>query len=124
MGGHTSSILAVYWRVDLDYLLVRCSNGTVYIWQVSTGLLERRVHGRAALELIERSEGLGTTRRPTVRMNIEKLSGYTAAIKGFLETRSIQINGTEPEVQLLMLSVRRVIGYIHNSKQEIIVSEI
>jgi WD40 repeat protein len=119
LGGHSSSVLSVYWRVDMDYLLVRCSDGSVYVWQLSTGLLERRVFGKVAAELIERSEGPGSSRRPTVKISFSKQSAYTEKSKGFLESVSLTVNDTEPDVQLLMLSVRRLIGYV-NSKREAI----
>jgi len=119
LGGHSSSVLAVYWRVDLDYLLVRCSDGSVYIWQLSTGLLERRVFGKVAAELIERSEGPGSSRRPTVKISFSKQSAYTEVSKGFLESVPLSVTDTEPDVQLLMLSVRRLIGYV-NSKRDLI----
>lgn len=119
LGGHPSSVVSVYWRVDLDYLLVRCSDGSVCIWQLSTGLLERRVFGKVAAELIERSEGPGSCRRPTVKMSFSKQSAFAEQSKGFLESLSVTVSDTEPDVQLLTLSVRRLIGFM-NTKKDLI----
>jgi WD40 repeat protein len=119
LGGHSSSVVSVYWRVDLDYLLVRCSDGSVCIWQISTGLLERRVFGKVAAELIERSEGPGSCRRPTVKISFSKQSAFAEQSKGFLESLSLTVSDTEPDVQLLMLSIRRLIGFM-NSKKDLI----
>ncbi|KAL9642833.1 hypothetical protein ABK040_009908 [Willaertia magna] len=56
LGGHGSTVVSIYWRGDLDYLLVQCSDGTVCVWSISTGLLERRVSGYVAKSLIKTSE--------------------------------------------------------------------
>jgi WD40 repeat protein len=31
-GGHSSSVVSVDWRIDVDSLLIRCSDGSLYIW--------------------------------------------------------------------------------------------
>ena len=117
LGGHSSGVIAVYWRTDLDNLLVRCADGSVYVWQLTNGILDRQITGKLAAELIERSEGPGW-KKPTGKITFSKQSVYTKT-KGLLETVSLAINDQEPDVKLLMLSVRHLIGYISDNKLEI-----
>lgn len=36
----------IKWRPLDDFLIVACSDGTVYVWQMETGHLDRVLHGR------------------------------------------------------------------------------
>jgi WD40 repeat protein len=55
LGGHLSPIIGVYWSSDDDSLFVRCMDGTLSIWLLQSGILERRlspVNAAAVLEQI------------------------------------------------------------------------
>ena len=43
----------IRWRTRDDFMVVGCSDGTVYVWQMETGHLDRCVAGAAALEILE-----------------------------------------------------------------------
>ena len=40
---HIFHVVSVKWRPLDDFLLVKCSDGSVYIWQMETGHLDRVV---------------------------------------------------------------------------------
>ena len=40
---HIFPVVSVKWRPLDDFLLVKCSDGSVYIWQMETGQLDRVV---------------------------------------------------------------------------------
>ncbi|EFC48976.1 WD-40 repeat-containing protein [Naegleria gruberi] len=143
LGGHGSTVVAIYWRSDLDYLLVQCSDGTVYVWSISTGLLERRVSGASAKYLIKTSEqssvisgSFGQSDPSTssgsnsqgsgsigssgiVKLSFSKQSATSEAYnkaKGFIESISLQVNEQTPDIQLLTISVRRCVTFINSKK--------
>jgi len=46
-------VVTIKWKPLDDFLLVSCSDGSVYIWQMETGHLDRVVTGMAAQEILE-----------------------------------------------------------------------
>ncbi len=118
LGGHSSAVLAVYFKAEMDYLMVRCSDGTLYIWQLSTGLLERRVFGKVAASLIEQCVGIGS-RRPIYHVQFMKSADIIEKPSSFLDTAYMAVDDRSPDIQMLMLSVRRLIGSI-NAKRDTI----
>ena len=34
---HTAPVKSVHWRLDEDFLLVNCTDGRLYVWQIETG---------------------------------------------------------------------------------------
>ncbi|KAL0488596.1 hypothetical protein AKO1_015755, partial [Acrasis kona] len=119
LGGHSSSVLAVYFKPEMDYLLVRCSDGALYVWQLGTGLLERRVHGKVAASLIEQCEGPGGRRPVYQRMNYFTQRSISDKPNNFLDTVSLAVADRSPHIQLLMLSVRRLVGFIRTKRESI-----
>ena len=45
------------WRPADDFLVVGCIDGSVYLWQMETGHLDRILHGMAADELLNSCDG-------------------------------------------------------------------
>ncbi|KAG2392614.1 hypothetical protein C9374_011339 [Naegleria lovaniensis] len=140
LGGHGSTVVAIYWRSDLDYLLVQCSDGSVCVWSISTGLLERRVVGYVAKSLIKTSEqssmisgsfnqsdagassvsgGLSSSSGGIVKLSFSKQSATSEAYnksKGFIESISLQVNQQTPDIQLLTISIRKLVTFINTKK--------
>jgi len=50
---HTFPVETIRWRAKDDFMVVGCSDGTVYVWQMETGHLDRCVAGAIALEILE-----------------------------------------------------------------------
>ncbi|XP_057311095.1 WD repeat-containing protein 7-like isoform X1 [Hydractinia symbiolongicarpus] len=50
---HTFPVETIRWRVKDDFMVVGCSDGSVYVWQMETGHLDRCVAGAVALEILE-----------------------------------------------------------------------
>jgi WD40 repeat protein len=46
-------IVALRWRINDDFLLIKCSDGSLFIWQIETGNLDRIAHGVLADELFD-----------------------------------------------------------------------
>lgn len=42
-------MVSIKWRPLDDFLIVGCSDGTVYVWQMETGHLDRVLHGKLIL---------------------------------------------------------------------------
>ncbi|XP_023684469.1 WD repeat-containing protein 7 isoform X2 [Paramormyrops kingsleyae] len=49
---HLFPIQVIKWRPCDDYLVVGCTDGSVYVWQMDTGALDRCVMGITAVEIL------------------------------------------------------------------------
>ncbi|XP_054842950.1 WD repeat-containing protein 7 isoform X2 [Eublepharis macularius] len=49
---HLFPVHVIKWRPSDDYLVVGCSDGSVYVWQMDTGALDRCVMGITAVEIL------------------------------------------------------------------------
>lgn len=47
-GPHPDEIVDVRWVVQQDYLIVRCVDKSVSIWELDSGRLEQRIYGEVA----------------------------------------------------------------------------
>ncbi|XP_070535704.1 WD repeat-containing protein 7-like [Ptychodera flava] len=51
-GRHLFPVRVIKWRPADDFLLIGCTDDTVYVWQMETGHLDRIVYGSTALEIM------------------------------------------------------------------------
>ncbi|KAK9511220.1 hypothetical protein O3M35_005820 [Rhynocoris fuscipes] len=49
---HLFPVINIKWRPLDDFMIVGCSDGTVYVWQMETGHLDRVLHGISAEEVM------------------------------------------------------------------------
>lgn len=49
---HLFPVQSIRWRPLDDFMVVSCADGTVYVWQMETGHLDRVVHGFTAEEVL------------------------------------------------------------------------
>ncbi|GLH07771.1 uncharacterized protein GBIM_13199 [Gryllus bimaculatus] len=49
---HLFPVVSIKWRPLDDFMVVGCSDGTVYVWQMETGHLDRVLHGIGAEEVL------------------------------------------------------------------------
>ncbi|XP_037873545.1 WD repeat-containing protein 7 isoform X2 [Bombyx mori] len=49
---HLFPVVTIKWRPADDFMVVGCSDGTVYVWQMETGHLDRVLHGMIAEEVL------------------------------------------------------------------------
>ncbi|XP_054730501.1 WD repeat-containing protein 7 [Anastrepha obliqua] len=49
---HLFPVITIKWRPLDDFLIVGCSDGSVYVWQMETGHLDRVLHGMLAEEVL------------------------------------------------------------------------
>ena len=49
---HIFKVTIIKWRPLDDFLIVGCSDGTCFVWQMETGHLDRVVHGPVAEEIL------------------------------------------------------------------------
>uniref|UniRef100_A0A8V5GX07 WDR72-like alpha-solenoid domain-containing protein n=1 Tax=Melopsittacus undulatus TaxID=13146 RepID=A0A8V5GX07_MELUD len=49
---HLFPVQAIKWRPADDFLVVGCEDGSVYVWQMDTGALDRCVMGLTAVEIL------------------------------------------------------------------------
>jgi len=49
---HLFPVVSIKWRPLDDFIVVGCSDGSVYVWQMETGHLDRVLHGMLAEEVL------------------------------------------------------------------------
>lgn len=49
---HLFPVVTIKWRPYDDFMIVGCSDGAVYVWQMETGHLDRVLHGIIAEEVL------------------------------------------------------------------------
>nr|CAD7568431.1 unnamed protein product [Timema californicum] len=49
---HLFPVVTIKWRPLDDFMIIGCSDGTVYVWQMETGHLDRVLHGICAEEVL------------------------------------------------------------------------
>ena len=48
---HSAPVESIYWRLEEDFILVKCADGRLYVWQIETGLFVcLSVAGRGGVE--------------------------------------------------------------------------
>jgi hypothetical protein len=65
VAGHAFPIRRLLWRPAEDFLVVSCANGSIYVWQLSTGHLESTASGQAAADIV--SQCASSPRQPAER---------------------------------------------------------
>eukprot|EP00039_Didymoeca_costata_P022042 m.3554 g.3554 ORF g.3554 m.3554 type:complete len:1194 (-) comp2786_c0_seq2:201-3782(-) len=53
IGGHSFPIQELRFKSDHDLLMIKCTDGTVNVWQLSTGHLDRTAIGQEALDIFD-----------------------------------------------------------------------
>ena len=53
---HIFPVSFVKWRPLDDYLIVKCSDGGVFVWQIETGNLDRVAHGLLADDILSAAD--------------------------------------------------------------------
>lgn len=61
---HLFPVVNIKWRPLDDFLIVGCSDGTVYVWQMETGHLDRVLHGMLAEEVLSACDENATDAAP------------------------------------------------------------
>ena len=73
---HLFPVVTIKWRPLDDFLIVGCSDGSSYIWQMESGHLDRVVHGTAAEEILAACDEEAT-------FNLSETVGSNAAVHFF-----------------------------------------
>eukprot|EP00117_Sycon_ciliatum_P005532 scpid35632/ scgid9439/ WD repeat-containing protein 7; Rabconnectin-3 beta; TGF-beta resistance-associated protein TRAG len=53
---HIFPVAGIRWRLPDDFLIVACIDGTVYVWEIETGQLDRCVNGSVAVDVLSASK--------------------------------------------------------------------
>ncbi|XP_072309175.1 WD repeat-containing protein 7 isoform X2 [Eucyclogobius newberryi] len=79
---HLFPIQVIKWRPADDYLVVGCSDGSVYVWQMDTGALDRCVMGLTAVEILSACDELAPA-------TVDALSHSAVNLKQAMTRRSL-----------------------------------
>uniref|UniRef100_A0A673B065 WD repeat domain 7 n=1 Tax=Sphaeramia orbicularis TaxID=375764 RepID=A0A673B065_9TELE len=79
---HLFPIQVIKWRPADDYLVVGCSDGSVYVWQMDTGALDRCVMGITAVEILNACDEVAPS-------TVDALSHSAVNLKQAMTRRSL-----------------------------------
>ncbi|TRY54274.1 hypothetical protein DNTS_010122 [Danionella cerebrum] len=87
---HLFPIQTIKWRPCDDYLVVGCSDGSVYVWQMDTGALDRCVMGITAVEILNACDefapvALDSLGQPAVNLKQAVTRRSLAALKNMAQ---------------------------------------
>jgi WD40 repeat protein len=68
---HLFPVSFVKWRPLDDYLIVKCTDGGVFVWQIETGNLDRVAHGLLADDILSAADEIVS--------NVETFAASTAS---------------------------------------------
>eukprot|EP01103_Thecamoeba_quadrilineata_P000587 TRINITY_DN1050_c0_g1_i2.p1 TRINITY_DN1050_c0_g1~~TRINITY_DN1050_c0_g1_i2.p1 ORF type:complete len:964 (+),score=176.67 TRINITY_DN1050_c0_g1_i2:798-3689(+) len=97
--GHTAPITSLRIRQDQDYLLIGCSDESVTIWELSSGLIEGRIVGQQAQEILATSEDLSRDYKPKLLQ-----------ARG---TSSIVLKAEDTPIQVIILNVKKLLSELY-----------
>uniref|UniRef100_A0A8B9J6E2 WD repeat domain 7 n=1 Tax=Astyanax mexicanus TaxID=7994 RepID=A0A8B9J6E2_ASTMX len=100
---HLFPIQVIKWRPCDDYLVVGCSDGSVYVWQMDTGALDRCVMGITAVEILDACDKAVPARILHGEGNLPKYSHNA------LMVQAMKTNLTDPDMHVLFFDVEAVI---------------
>jgi len=114
--GHTADITSLRWREDQDYLLVECRDGSVFVWEISSGNLEEVLFNEDAEDVLQScpnlldpsfgkfssdspllQESLGQTL--TVNVMTLNVSHILGKLCKFIDDVDFELNGTEKNLE-------------------------
>eukprot|EP00040_Diaphanoeca_grandis_P034997 m.218955 g.218955 ORF g.218955 m.218955 type:complete len:1165 (-) comp33282_c0_seq1:144-3638(-) len=94
--GCCAPIQEIRWRCTDDYVCVWCDDGTAYVWQISTGHLDRKATGQLALDIMAQCDAV----RDTVPVKNEQ----------GIDLRLLDICPDRGKLPVLVLDIERLIS--------------
>ena len=88
---HLFPILFVKWRPLDDYLLVKCSDGGVFVWQIETGSLDRVAHGLLAEDILLSTDEIAGITQTSSSNDIPSICSQTIYTPSSAATGSTQV---------------------------------
>eukprot|EP01130_Rhizamoeba_saxonica_P012891 TRINITY_DN5476_c0_g2_i1.p1 TRINITY_DN5476_c0_g2~~TRINITY_DN5476_c0_g2_i1.p1 ORF type:complete len:1128 (-),score=210.08 TRINITY_DN5476_c0_g2_i1:80-3022(-) len=106
-GAHPAPIETVKWNLDQDYLIVKCIDGGVSIWEMSeaTGELQQCIYGKLANDILSNANELSKYKKQNKYEQI-----FERHITGFnLETSK------NSSIQTIVLNIRYISNNLYNN---------
>lgn len=104
---HMFPILFIKWRPLDDYLIVKCSDGGVFVWQIETGSLDRVAHGLVAEDILHAADEM-----------------VSASQKSSSEQQNIQPGSNQTPLSPVTISTPMIVSNKSISNQTIILAHI
>eukprot|EP01134_Creolimax_fragrantissima_P008500 CFRG8500T1 len=132
MGGHMFPVRSVQWRYDDDYFVVDCIDGTIYVWQLGTGHLDRVAQGKLAEAILANwsnepssrdiswklygedganSNGYGSLK--TLSTSLTTTSTHTTDKPvPLVKLQRLGLSCTDSPVEVLLFDVKKIVSFI------------
>jgi len=141
LSGHQFPIKSIMWRFEDEYFFVECIDGTVYVWQLGNGHLDRIAHGILAQDILESCDAQSHTGITSSKGKRSSISGSSTGHGsgtgsgtggGALNTSNggvenpirpmkfvnLHLTEFEPPLEILIINLKRVIyNGIHSTNE-------
>jgi len=112
LGGHPYPITSIHWRSRDDLLITRCADGTIYVWQMGTGHLDRRATGHIAAEILRGCDGkLNVVAESDTQLSAETMGELLKSTPIMTEGKA----STNPVVEVLSFNIRKLLSSVHTN---------
>ncbi|RKO93465.1 hypothetical protein BDK51DRAFT_29812, partial [Blyttiomyces helicus] len=106
--GHSHAINAIHWRTSDEIMIVECCNGTIYVWQLKTGHLDRVATGGIVEDILGGCDCKVSCKDFT-------LGFRNANLKKTLSVLPVHCASEDPPPALVFqLNIKRLITELHN----------
>ncbi|XP_015792137.1 WD repeat-containing protein 7-like isoform X2 [Tetranychus urticae] len=106
---HMFPVSIIKWRPLDDYMVVGCVDGSVYVWQIETGLLDRVVQGMLADDILSACDD------HQAASNEDRLTNPAIHLFRGLKSRNL-----EAIKHATARGIRHIAGPLHQQKQDVI----
>uniref|UniRef100_A0A7M5X173 WD repeat-containing protein 7 n=2 Tax=Clytia hemisphaerica TaxID=252671 RepID=A0A7M5X173_9CNID len=113
---HTFPVETIRWRVKDDFMVVGCSDGSVYVWQMETGHLDRCVAGTVGMEILESCNGETSAPSPALR-EFQRKFRLNQHLTNMASNLPIDITKTPQVVKRMKSHVTAQVSAIHQHVQ-------
>ncbi len=103
---HLFPITLVKWRPLDDYLLVKCSDGGVFVWQIETGSLDRVAHGLLAEDILLSTDEISSLTQPIDDKS--QISQALSSLTGPVNTLSSHSNSSLTYASPIIISNKSI----------------
>lgn len=100
IAGHPFPVTSVRWRALDDFLMVGCTDGSVYVWHLGSLHLDSHASGQAAVDIL---------------LNCDPVMAETVPFESssdIVAVNALNMSGADTQVLSLQVDVTRIIGVI------------
>ena len=115
---HHTAIQAVHLKSSDDMLVVECVDGTLFVWQIKTGHLDRIITGSAAQEIVSGCDAKAACHDslfPSTSVNIKK----SLSVFSIHDSAFPSFGSSRPMMMVYLVNIKRLIDDVCNGEHSL-----